>query len=70
MPSSGMLRHVTLVGTDVSEECIASIIRAKSQRATNNVSSNCSVLQLLVTTTIVHSSLILSTLMIEANRSP
>jgi hypothetical protein len=29
LPSSGMLRHVTLVRTDVSEENIASIIRAK-----------------------------------------
>jgi hypothetical protein len=28
MSSSGMLRRVALVGTDVSEECIASIIRA------------------------------------------
>jgi hypothetical protein len=27
MPSSGVLRRVTLVRTDVSEECIASIIR-------------------------------------------
>jgi hypothetical protein len=27
MPSSGMLRRVTLVISDVSEECIASIIR-------------------------------------------
>jgi demethoxyubiquinone hydroxylase (CLK1/Coq7/Cat5 family) len=27
MPSSGMLRRVALVGTDVSEERIASIIR-------------------------------------------
>jgi hypothetical protein len=27
MPSSGMLRHVALVRADISEECIASIIR-------------------------------------------
>jgi hypothetical protein len=27
MPSSGMLRHMVLVKTDVSEECSASIIR-------------------------------------------
>jgi hypothetical protein len=27
MPSSGMWRHVTLVRTDVSEECLTSIIR-------------------------------------------
>jgi hypothetical protein len=30
MPSSGMLRRVVLVRTDVSEELSASIIRAKS----------------------------------------
>jgi phosphoribosyl-AMP cyclohydrolase len=29
MPSSGMLRHVDHVRTDVSEECIYSIIRVK-----------------------------------------
>jgi hypothetical protein len=27
MPSSGMLRHVALVRTDILEECSASIIR-------------------------------------------
>jgi hypothetical protein len=29
MPSSGMLRRVAVVGTDVSEECSASIVRVK-----------------------------------------
>jgi hypothetical protein len=29
MPSSGMLRHAALVGTDVSEERISSIIRIR-----------------------------------------
>jgi hypothetical protein len=29
MPSSGMLRHVALLGTDVSEESIASITGVK-----------------------------------------
>jgi hypothetical protein len=27
MPSSGVLRHVAVVGTDISEECSGSIIR-------------------------------------------
>jgi hypothetical protein len=31
-PSSGILRHVFLVRTDVSEECIASIIRTGESR--------------------------------------
>jgi hypothetical protein len=29
MPSSGMLHYLALVRTDVSEECIVSIIRVK-----------------------------------------
>jgi hypothetical protein len=29
MPSFGMLRHVAFIRTDVSEECIASIIRMR-----------------------------------------
>jgi hypothetical protein len=33
MPSSGMLGHVALVKTDVSEERIASIISVSLQRA-------------------------------------
>jgi hypothetical protein len=36
-----MLHRVDIVRTDVSEEHIPSIITAKSQRAMNNVSSNC-----------------------------
>jgi hypothetical protein len=55
MPSSGMLRHVALVGTDVSEELSASIIRVFL----------CSMRRLLVTAN-VPSSLILVTLMMEA----
>jgi hypothetical protein len=55
MMSSGMLRRVALVKTDVSEELSASILR--------------SVRRLLVTVSVVHSSLILVTLMKEVLRS-
>jgi hypothetical protein len=34
---------VALVRTDVSEECIASIIRVKNHRSRNNVKNNCGV---------------------------
>jgi hypothetical protein len=54
MPSSGMLRRVELVRTDVSKERIAAINR---------------VLRLLVTANGVPSSPILVTLMMEAIRS-
>jgi hypothetical protein len=40
MPSSGMIDNVAPVKTDVSVECIVSIIRVKRIRARNNVSSN------------------------------
>jgi hypothetical protein len=41
MASSGMLRHVALVGTDVSEELIASIIRVtRIGGLGNNISCN------------------------------
>jgi hypothetical protein len=56
MPSSGMLRRVPLVRTEVSEERIGSIIRAGA----------CSVLRLLVTANVVPRSPILITLMNEA----
>jgi hypothetical protein len=67
MPSSGMLCHVALVGPDVSEECITSVIRVTiicKLRTTLAV-----VLQLLVTANVVPSSLILVTLLMEALRS-
>jgi hypothetical protein len=48
MPSSGMLHHVALARTDISEEHIASIImmtRISELRATLAVTSNQSMLQ-------------------------
>jgi hypothetical protein len=58
MPSSGTLRHVALVRTEVSEERIASIIGVTGI-----------VFRLLVTAIIVPSSPILVTLMMKAIRS-
>jgi hypothetical protein len=54
MTCSGMLRRVALVRTDVSEELSASFIRVTRVR------------RLLVRASVVHSSLILVTLMKEA----
>jgi hypothetical protein len=61
MPSSGMLRCVALVTTEVLEECSASIIRVTVFL--------CSVHQLLVTVNIVPSSPIHVTPIVEALRS-
>jgi hypothetical protein len=60
---------VALVRTDVPEEIIASIIRVKriSELGTTLASLR-SVLQLLVTVNVVHSSTIIFTLMMEAIR--
>jgi hypothetical protein len=61
MPFSGMLHHVALARTDVSEERITSIIRATVFLG--------SMLRLLVTVNVVPSSLILVTLMMNVLRS-
>jgi hypothetical protein len=67
MPSSGMLHHVALVRTDVSEELSASFIRLTRIGELGTilaVTSNQHMLcQLLVTASIVPSSPILVTLM-------
>jgi hypothetical protein len=73
MSSSGILRRVALVRTDVWEEHTASIIRMTrigELRTTLVLPSNRScVLRLLVTANVVHSSHILVSLMMEAIRS-
>jgi hypothetical protein len=68
MPSSGMLRRVVLVRTDVSEEFGACIIRVTriGELVTMLAIFLRSVRQLLVTANVVPSSPILVTLMIEA----
>jgi hypothetical protein len=67
MPSSGKWHHVALFRTDILEEGIASII--KMERIIEVRAFSHSVAQLLVTANIVPSSLILSTLMMEAVHS-
>jgi hypothetical protein len=69
MPSSGMLRHVALVRTDVSEELSSSIIRAtitdtRCKEILSHLVFLCSVHRLLVTAN-VPSLPILVTLMME-----
>jgi hypothetical protein len=70
MVSSGMLRRVALVRTDVSEEPSASFIRVTRVRelgTTQAATSNQRTLRrLLVTANVVPSALILVTLMMEA----
>jgi hypothetical protein len=78
MASSGMLRHVALVRTDISEELSIFILRAtrlgelgtlaitSNQRMLRELVFLCSVHQLLVTASVVPSSPILVTLMKEA----
>jgi hypothetical protein len=65
--SSGMLRRVTLVRTDVSEELSASNIRMTRIGELGTLAVFlCSVCRLLVTANVVPSSMILVTLMMEA----
>jgi hypothetical protein len=68
MASSGMLRRVALLITDVSEEFSASIIRVKriSELGTLVVTSNRRTLRRLLVTANVHISPSLVTLMMEA----
>jgi hypothetical protein len=60
---------VILVGTDVSEELIASITRVKRISDLETSAFLRSVLQLLVTANVVPSSQIVSTLIMEDTRS-
>jgi hypothetical protein len=73
MASSGILRHVTLVRTNVSEELNASFIRVTRIGELGTMLATKvflhSVCRLLVTTSVVPSSPILVTLMKEALRS-
>jgi hypothetical protein len=69
MPFSGMLRHVALVRTEVSEERSSSIIRVIRISALGTLVFLRIMRRLLVTANIVPSSLILVTLMMEALRS-
>jgi hypothetical protein len=75
MASSGMLRHVALVRTDVLEDVGASIIRVTriSELGTTLAVTNfvflCSIRRLLVMANVVLSSLILVNLMMEVLRS-
>jgi hypothetical protein len=71
MASSGMLRRVALVRTDVSKELSASFIRVTriGELGTTLVVFFRSVCRLLVTTSVVPSSSILFTLMKEALHS-
>jgi hypothetical protein len=68
MPSSGMIRRVDLVRTDVSEERSASIIR-ETRIGTSYIVFLRSMRRMLVTANVVPSSPILVTLMMEALRS-
>jgi hypothetical protein len=69
MASSGMIRRVALVRTDVSEELSASIIRVTRIGELGTTLAVTSNRQTLVTANVVPSSLILVTLMMEAPSS-
>jgi hypothetical protein len=69
MQSSGMLRHVALVRTNVSVESITSIIRVTRIDELGTLVVTINRNKLRINTNIVHSSPILVTLMMEAMRS-
>jgi hypothetical protein len=73
MASSGMLRRVALVRTDLSEELSASFVRVARNGELGTTlagtSNGRSVRQLLVTASVVPSSPILVTLMMEVLHS-
>jgi hypothetical protein len=69
MPSSGMLRRVAFVRTDVLEERIASIIRVTRIVELLTLMTLRSVLRLLFSANVASSSQILVTLMIKAIHS-
>jgi hypothetical protein len=68
MASSGILRRVALVRTDVAEELSDSIIRVTRIGELGTTLAVTSVRRLLVTANVVPSSPILVTLMMEAKR--
>jgi hypothetical protein len=67
--SSGILHHVALVRTSVSEECSASIIRVTRISKLGTMLAVTKMRQSLVTANIVPRSLILVTLVMEAIHS-
>jgi hypothetical protein len=69
MPSLGILHHITLVRTDVSEECSACKVTGIELGTTLAVTSNRSSVRLLVTANVVPSWQILLILMVGALHS-
>jgi hypothetical protein len=69
MASSGMLRRVVLVRTDVSEEHNASIIRVTRISEVGTLALTSSVRRLIVTANVILSTPILVTLLMEVLNS-
>jgi hypothetical protein len=70
MPSSGMLRPVAVIRTEVSEERITSIIRVKRIGQHSSIVFVHSMSRLLVTANVVPNSPILVPMIMEVIRSP